>query len=243
MVTTQCQLYTGRHLKKWRRRWVVIQNNKLYTFEGRRKYANPTEMIEVSQFCRLTTDHIVGQDENQTPLFLIILSNVDDNKSFLFYTHNQFEAESWQGCIEKVIQFKGNLLTNMIRPNIFEYIISIFLMPMERFELCKVSKYFNGIFGPSNYNIKFYYLQDAYYWTRNFKAFVSMNSKQVIKHKSNLRYGESVFHLSHNDWKKLSKTQREMLKYYFFFYHEYAVTRFNPRKNHLKLTDTWSQTS
>ena len=95
--------YTGRHLRKWRRRWVVIQNNKIYTFANKRKYQTPTEIIDLREFSRLSTDelksknnnsnnannkmgsnknNLIGYDES-SELYLIILSN--ENKIVHFY--------------------------------------------------------------------------------------------------------------------------------------------------------------
>ena len=40
----------SRHLKRWKQRWIVLENAKLYSFKEKRVYANPTEVIDLRVF-------------------------------------------------------------------------------------------------------------------------------------------------------------------------------------------------
>ena len=46
----------SRHRKVWRDRWVVLTENKLYTFENQGVYRNPTEAIDVKTIKTVKTD-------------------------------------------------------------------------------------------------------------------------------------------------------------------------------------------
>ena len=46
----------SRYMKKWRKRWVVLTSQNLYTFENEKLYSNPTEVIEISKIKTVITD-------------------------------------------------------------------------------------------------------------------------------------------------------------------------------------------
>jgi hypothetical protein len=43
-------LCAGRHLKQWKKRWCVLQDNILYCFKQERVYDNPTEIIDLKVY-------------------------------------------------------------------------------------------------------------------------------------------------------------------------------------------------
>lgn len=40
----------SRHLKRWKKRWFVLQDSTLYSFEKEKKYEKPTEVIDLRVF-------------------------------------------------------------------------------------------------------------------------------------------------------------------------------------------------
>eukprot|EP01084_Bolivina_argentea_P120114 212915_1 len=54
----------SRHLKKWRKRWVVIQSHFIYTFPDRRIYDVPTEIIDLRNFTYLSKERCFEEVSN-----------------------------------------------------------------------------------------------------------------------------------------------------------------------------------
>jgi hypothetical protein len=44
------QIQPGRTFKRWRKRWVVLQDSMLYSFKKQGDYTNPTEVIDLTVF-------------------------------------------------------------------------------------------------------------------------------------------------------------------------------------------------
>ena len=43
-------------MKKWRKRWVVLTSQNLYTFENEKLYSNPTETLDITKIKTVKTD-------------------------------------------------------------------------------------------------------------------------------------------------------------------------------------------
>ena len=46
----------SRYMKKWRKRWVVLTSQNLYTFENEKLYSNPTETLDITKIKTVKTD-------------------------------------------------------------------------------------------------------------------------------------------------------------------------------------------
>ncbi len=46
----------SRYMKKWRKRWVVLTSQNLYTFESEKLYINPTETLDITKIKTVKTD-------------------------------------------------------------------------------------------------------------------------------------------------------------------------------------------
>ena len=50
VLIVSCIHNSGRMLRRWRKRWFVLQDSTLYSFKSERKYDTPTEVIDLRVF-------------------------------------------------------------------------------------------------------------------------------------------------------------------------------------------------
>src|SRR5438105_4556301 len=96
----------SRHVKKWRQRWAVVEGNWLYTFKDQQVYDNPTEILNLRDFTKITN---VGQTDKghcfvvtgpEKEFNFAIFQEADfDGKFSVFCTHNL----EWKSRIEMII--------------------------------------------------------------------------------------------------------------------------------------------
>ena len=83
----------SRHIKSWRKRWVVLCGNKLYTFKKEKRYLDPTETLNLSYSNLQIT---VGSDKHK---YAFILSDIDN--SITFSTKSESQRNEWKVAILK----------------------------------------------------------------------------------------------------------------------------------------------
>ena len=262
----------GRHLKKWRRRWVVIQSDYVYTFEYRQRYENPTEIISLKTFTDLSkqisftepsnisqtkfakfkkkfklnkNEQQQSDEKKEEPMYLILVSDLNNDQTFIFKAYSQKSQTDWIYSLERSLEYRSNLLQNIIPSDIIKYIVSLYFLSFERIKLSQISPYFQQLFSAKNYNVQYHYYHDAIYWSNHFRAFCKSQytKKQKIESKTILEYNfdeeiknemsleerqfnESAFHLSSKDWSRFTKNERFQLKYFFIFYHEFSALNY-----------------
>ena len=83
---------------KWRKRWICIHNNAMYTFRYQSIYENPTEIIildpiftkyNMTQFCDDNGYYILTIDNR------LVLRHKNDKKMYYFRSKNKNEIEMW----------------------------------------------------------------------------------------------------------------------------------------------------
>jgi hypothetical protein len=95
----------SRYRKIWRKRWCVLTNQMLYTFEQQGSYVNPTEEIETAKMKTVKTDETRGFQSKEFYIRIELQEDV-----FILKAASAEEKESWIGAIGKAM-IKGS------RPN------------------------------------------------------------------------------------------------------------------------------
>ena len=95
----------SRYRKIWRKRWCVLTNQMLYTFEQKDSYVNPTEEIETAKMKTVKTDETRGFQSKEFYIRIELQEDV-----FILKAATAEEKESWIGAIGKAM-IKGS------RPN------------------------------------------------------------------------------------------------------------------------------
>ena len=95
----------SRYRKIWRKRWCVLTNQMLYTFEQQGSYINPTEEIETAKMKTVKTDETRGFQSKEFYIRIELQEDV-----FILKAASAEEKESWIGAIGKAM-IKGS------RPN------------------------------------------------------------------------------------------------------------------------------
>lgn len=95
----------SRYRKIWRKRWCVLTNQMLYTFEQQGSYVNPTEEIETAKMKTVKTDETRGFQSKEFYIRIELQEDV-----FILRAASAEEKESWIGAIGKAM-IKGS------RPN------------------------------------------------------------------------------------------------------------------------------
>eukprot|EP01084_Bolivina_argentea_P023312 43471_1 len=89
----------SKHIGTWRKRWMVIAENKdrifVYTFKWEKKYKNPTETILISG------NHHV-QDEMIKNDHTFNLYNKLTRENFIFRASNENDKRSWIDCVHQI---------------------------------------------------------------------------------------------------------------------------------------------
>eukprot|EP01084_Bolivina_argentea_P275117 469098_1 len=268
----------SRHLKKWRKRWIVTHSHYIYTFSHKGIYENPTEIIDLRNFTYLSRETTYEEPTNKAqktfanfkkkfslnshnnynkilqipdektviePSYLILLSDLNADETFIFKCNTLSLQSHWIYSLERALEYKCNLIQNIIGSELIKYIVSLYFLSYERLLLSTISRYFNQLFNYKNYNFQYHYYHDAIYWSKHFKSFIKIqyqkkNIKELyIEHKQNKlsledqQFGLSSFHLSSNDWAKFTKDERLQLKYFFIFYHEFSALNYQKKQTEL----------
>ena len=87
---------TGRHLRNWRARWVVLEGSTLHTFKKEKDYANPTEIIDLKVFSSVKS----SEDHTHKPFSFDVYS---PESRFSFVAKSENDKEDWIRHIGKAI--------------------------------------------------------------------------------------------------------------------------------------------
>ena len=271
----------SRHLKKWRKRWIVINGPFIYTFICKKIYINPTEVIDLRYFTYLSKEDAFeepqtgaqqkfanfkkrfsfklsdGQgledddEEKKEPIYLILLSDLNNDETFTFKSTSKEIQTHWIYSFERALEYKSNLIQTIIPTDIIKYIVSLYFYSYERIKLSQISTFFYQLFSYQNYNVQYHYYGDAKYWTQHFSEMIKQQindkknndrNRQKIKSRRSLmfkyedeeekkqnmsleelQFNEASFHLSSVQWNRMTKIERNQLKYFFILYHEFSA--------------------
>jgi len=86
----------SRHMKRWKRRWIVLQDAHLYSFAQERVYENPTEVIDLAVFSSVKS----AEDVTGRPHSFVVYST---ELKFIFVAPSEADKESWIRNIGKQI--------------------------------------------------------------------------------------------------------------------------------------------
>ena len=95
------RVYIGRHLRKWRPRWVVLEGSTLHTFKKEKDYANPTEIIDLKVF-----SSVKSSEDHTHKAFSFDVYSPESRFSFVAKSEN--EKEDWIRHIGKAIVLSNN---------------------------------------------------------------------------------------------------------------------------------------
>jgi len=86
----------SRHLKRWKRRWFVLQDSTLYSFEKEKEYRNPTEVIDLKVFSSV-------KSSEETTLRQYSFDVYSQDMGFSMVATSDSEKEDWIRAIGRAI--------------------------------------------------------------------------------------------------------------------------------------------
>ena len=194
------------------------------------------------------------KEKEKEPIYLILLSDLNNDDTFTFKCDSKSLQTHWIYSFERALEYKSNLLQNIIPSDIIKYIISLYFLSFERLRLSQISCFFNQLFNAQHYNCQYHYYCDAKYWSQHFNKMIKQqkidknnnknNNNNNNKYKNNyiydydqeenkenisieeLQFNPASFHLSSTQWNRLTKNEKFQLKYFFVFYHEFSALNY-----------------
>ena len=105
--------WSGRHLRKWRPRWVVLEGSTLHTFKKEKDYANPTEIIDLKVFSSVKS----SEDHTHKPFSFDVYS---PESRFSFVAKSENDKEDWIRHIGKAIVLSNTKVRSQyIMPSLY----------------------------------------------------------------------------------------------------------------------------
>lgn len=86
----------SRILKRWKRRWMVLQDNMLYSFKSERDYREPTEAINLIDYSSVKS----SEDTTMRPFSFDVYSPLHN---FSLVASSEVEKEDWIRAIGRAI--------------------------------------------------------------------------------------------------------------------------------------------
>jgi len=86
----------SRHLKRWKKRWFVLQDSNLYSFKKEKVYDSPTETIDLKVFSSVKS----SEDYTNKPHSFDVYSN---DTVFSMVANTENEKEDWIRAIGRAI--------------------------------------------------------------------------------------------------------------------------------------------
>jgi PH domain len=83
-------------LKRWKKRWFVLQDSTLYSFKEEKKYSNPTEIIDLRVFSSVKS----SEDYTNRPHSFDVYST---DMVFSMVAATETEKEDWIRAIGRAI--------------------------------------------------------------------------------------------------------------------------------------------
>eukprot|EP01083_Nonionella_stella_P097997 275488_1 len=162
----------SRHLNSWRKRWIVLHQNYLYTFTAQQIYTNPTEKIDLTQFKTITPP----QYDDSLKSYILTLHS-DDMSRFKFHDIDADIIKDWYHAICNAIRATNdNLLCTMLPPDIIIGPIASYFTGYKRFQtLCLINKHFATLFCLDTFDFSGVYWSDATYFLLHFDRFCNAN--------------------------------------------------------------------
>jgi len=86
----------SRHLKRWKKRWFVLQDSTLYSFKKEKSYESPTEVIDLRVFSSVKS----SEDYTNRPHSFDVYSS---DMVFSMVAVSEAEKEDWIRAIGRAI--------------------------------------------------------------------------------------------------------------------------------------------
>lgn len=86
----------SRHLKRWKKRWFVLQDSTLHSFKKEKNYENPTESIDLRVFCSVKSSEDYTNRQHSFDVY-----SADHVFSMVAVSEN--EKEDWIRAIGRAI--------------------------------------------------------------------------------------------------------------------------------------------
>jgi len=86
----------SRHLKRWKKRWFVLQDSTLYSFKKEKAYENPTEVIDLRIFSSVKS----SEDYTNRPHSFDVYSS---DMVFSMVASSEEDKEAWIRAIGRAI--------------------------------------------------------------------------------------------------------------------------------------------
>ena len=86
----------SRHLRRWKRRWIVLEGSTLYSFKQEKVYDNPTEQIDLKVFSSVKS----SEDHTHKQYSFDVYSQ---EMRFSMVAQTENEKEDWIRHIGKAI--------------------------------------------------------------------------------------------------------------------------------------------
>lgn len=86
----------SRHLKRWKKRWFVLQDSTLYSFKKEKVYEEPTEIIDLRVFSSVKS----SEDYTNRPHSFDVYSS---DMVFSMVAASESEKEDWIRAIGRAI--------------------------------------------------------------------------------------------------------------------------------------------
>lgn len=87
-------------MKRWKRRWFVLEGSKLYSFKQERNYVDPTEVIDLQVYSSVKSSDRTGKG-NSFDLY-------STNHTFSLIAANEGEKEDWIRSLGRAIVMSHN---------------------------------------------------------------------------------------------------------------------------------------
>jgi len=85
----------SRYMKRWKRRWFVLDGSMLYSFKKEKQYIDPTEVIDLKVYSSVKSSHRTGRG-NSFDLY-------SANHTFSLIAVSEAEKEDWIRSLGRAI--------------------------------------------------------------------------------------------------------------------------------------------
>jgi len=86
----------SRHLKRWKKRWFVLQDSTLYSFKKEKTYDTPTEVIDLRVFSSVKSSEDYTNRQHSFDVY-------SSDMVFSMVASNEAEKEDWIRAIGRAI--------------------------------------------------------------------------------------------------------------------------------------------
>lgn len=132
----------SRHFRRWRRRWIVLEGSKLYSFKNERKYENPTEIIDLKIFSSVKS----SEDQTHKQYSFDVYS---PEMRFSMVAGTENEKEDWIRHIGKAIVMSNQKVCYHTHTRVFlsfSFFVFFFLLDVQCFVIVFLNLMFFFLF-------------------------------------------------------------------------------------------------